>query len=220
MKKFILVDDQCNAADQQHIEAGKYHMGDGDALDKSVAAIMENGDTSPIIAMLNYPGAIDAGLKMFLLHVWDLENDGYSIVKEVEMPAITAHHKLAFAIKAVGAIYDFPAYKEWAESWANGEARTVEAVKAIESQVDDEIAELVNTEEVAYSMGLDLDVEEVSKKKAQFERAKLVFHAAEATLSSQVDQVDENVGQVFNGIEEFIDSESLTSMSDEVIKVA
>jgi hypothetical protein len=220
MKKFILVDNDCNAADQQHIEAGKYHMGDGDSLDKSVAAIMENGDNSPILAMLNYPGAIDAGLKMFLLHVWDLEDDGYSIVKEVEMPAITAHHKLAFAIKAVGAIYDFPAYKAWAEAWANGEARTVESVKAMEKQVDVEIAELVATEEVAYSMGLDLDVEEVSKKKAQFERAKLVFQAAEATLSAQVDQVDENIGQVFNGIEEFVDSESLTSISDEVIKVA
>ncbi len=220
MKKFILVDNDCNAADQQHIEAGKYHMGDGDALDRSVAAIMESGNSSPILAMLNYPGAIDAGLKMFLLHVWDLEDDGYSIVKEVEMPAITAHHKLAFAIKAVGAIYNFPAYKAWAEAWANGEARTVESVKSMEKQVEAEIAELVNTEEVAYSMGLDLDVEEVAKKKAQFERAKLVFHAAEATLSSQVDQVDENVGQVFNGIEEFVDSDSLTSMSDEVIKVA
>jgi hypothetical protein len=220
MKKFILVDNDCNAADQQHIEAGKYHMGDGDSLDKSVAAIRDNGDNSPILAMLNYPGAIDAGLKMFLLHVWDLEDDGYSIVKEVEMPAITAHHKLAFAIKAVGAIYKFPAYKAWAEAWANGEARTVESVKGIEKQVEAEISELANTEEVAYSMGLDLDVEEVSKQKAQFERAKLVFQAAEATLNSQVDQVDENIGQVFNGIEEFVDSESLTSMSDEVIKVA
>ena len=104
MKKFILVDNDCNAADQQHIEAGKYHMGDGDSLDRSVAAIMESGNSSPILAMFNYPGAIDAGLKLFLLHVWDLEDDGYSIVKEVEMPAITAHHKLAFAIKAVGAI--------------------------------------------------------------------------------------------------------------------
>jgi len=147
MKKFILVDDQCKAADQQHIEAGKYHMGDGD-LDKSVAAI--------------------------------LENDGYSIVKEIEMPAITAHHKLAFAIKAVGAIYDFPAYKDWAESWASGEARTVESVQGMLAKVDDEIAELEQMQEVAYSMGLDIDVEEVSKKQAQFERAKLVFHAAEA----------------------------------------
>jgi hypothetical protein len=69
-------------------------------------------------------------------------------------------------------------------------------------------------------MGLDLDVEEVSKKKAQFERAKLVFRAAAATLSSQIDQVDENIGQVFNGIEEFVDSESLSNMSDEVIRVA
>jgi len=197
MKKFILVDDQCKAADQQHIEAGKYHMGDGD-LDKSVAAIMESGDNSPILAMLNYPGAIDAGLKMFLLHVWDLENDGYSIVKEIEMPAITAHHKLAFAIKAVGAIYDFPAYKDWAESWASGEARTVESVQGMLAKVDDEIAELEQMQE----------------------RAKLVFHAAEAVLSSQVDQVDENIGQVFNGIEEFVDSEILTTMSDEVIKVA
>jgi len=220
MKKFILVDDQCNAADQQHIEAGKYHMGDGSSLDKSVAAIMESGDNSPILAMLNYPGAIDESMKMFLLHVWDLEDAGYSIVKEVEMPAITSHHKLAFAIKAVGAIYDFPAYKAWADGWANGEARNLESVKAIEKQVEDEIAELVNTEEVAYSMGLDLDVEEVGKKKAQFERAKLVFHAAEATLSSQVDQVDENIGQVFNGIEEFVDSESLSTISDEVIRVA
>lgn len=219
MKKFILVDDQCNAADKQHIEAGKYHMGDGD-LDKSVAAIMESGDNSPILAMLNYPGAIDAGLKMFLLHVWDLDNDGYSIVKEIEMPAITAHHKLAFAIKAVGAIYDFPAYKAWAESWASGEARTVESVHSMLAKVEEEIAELEQMQEVAYSMGLDIDVEEVSKKQAQFERAKLVFHAAEATLSSQVDQVDENVGQIFNGIEEFVDSEVLTNMSDEVIKVA
>ncbi len=219
MKKFILVDDQCNAADNQHIEVGKYHMGDGD-LDKSVAAIMESGDNSPILAMLNYPGAIDAGLKMFLLHVWDLENDGYSIVKEVEMPAITAHHKLAFAIKAVGAIYDFPAYKEWAESWGSGEARTVDSVQAMLAKVEEEIAELEQMQEVAYSMGLDIDVEEVSKKQAQFERAKLVFHAAEATLSSQVDQVDDNVGQVFNGIEEFVDSEVLSTMSDEVIKVA
>ena len=219
MKKFILVDDQCNAADNQHIEVGKYHMGDGD-LDKSVAAIMESGDNSPILAMLNYPGAIDAGLKMFLLHVWDLENDGYSIVKEIEMPSITAHHKLAFAIKAVGAIYDFPAYKEWAEAWGSGDARTVESVHGMLAKVEDEIAELEQMQEVAYSMGLDIDVEEVSKKQAQFERAKLVFHAAEATLSSQVDQVDENVGQVFNGIEEFIDSEVLASMSEEVIKVA
>ena len=219
MKKFILVDDQCNAADNQHIEVGKYHMGDGD-LDKSVAAIMESGDNSPILAMLNYPGAIDAGLKMFLLHVWDLENDGYSIVKEIEMPAITAHHKLAFAIKAVGAIYDFPAYKDWADAWASGEARTVESVQSMLSKVEEEISELEQMQEVAYSMGLDIDVEEVSKKQAQFERAKLVFHAAEATLSSQVDQVDENVGQVFNGIEEFVDSEILTTMSDEVIKVA
>ena len=219
MKKFILVDDQCNSADKQHIEVGKYHMGDGD-LDKSVAAIMESGDNSPILAVLNYPGTIDAGLKMFLLHVWDLDNDGYSIVKEVEMPSITSHHKLAFAIKAVGAIYDFPAYKQWAEEWASGEARTVESVKAMEKKVDNEIAELEQMQEVAYSMGLDIDVDEVATKQAQFERARLVFHAAEATLSSQVDQVDQDIGQVFNGIEEFVDSESLTSMSDEVLKVA
>ncbi len=217
MKKFILVDNQGNTSDQQHIETGKFHMGNGDAVDTSVAAIMNNGDNSPILAVMNYPGVIDAGLKMFLLNVWDLEGDGYSIVKEVEMPSITAEHKLNFAIKAVGAIYNFPAYKSWADEWVAGEGRSMESLKAIQAKIDKEISELVSMQEVAYSMGLDIDTEEVAVKEAQFERAKVVFHAAEASLNSQEDS---NIGEVFKGIEEFVDSDSLSSMSDEVLKVA
>ena len=221
MKKFILVDNQGNTADKQHIETGKFHLGSGDEVDKSVAAIMNSGDNSPILAVLNYPGAIDAGLKMFLLNVWNLEGDGYSIVKEVEMPTITAEHKLAFAIKAVGAIYNFPAYKKWADEWISGADRSAASLMAIQKQVDEEIAELKGMQEVAYSMGLNIDTEEHAVKEAQFERAKVVFHAAEAALNSQADQVvDQEIGQVFNGIEKYVDSESLTMMSDEIIKVA
>jgi len=218
MKKFILVDNQGNTPDKQHIETGKFHISEGE-MDKSVAAIMNSGDNSPILAVMNYPGVLDASMKMFLLNVWDLEGQGYSMIKEVEMPAITAEHKLAFAIKAVGAIYDFPAYKKWADGWISGADRSVESLKAIQKSVEDEIGELQSMQEVAYSMGLDID-EADGVKLAQFERAKVVFHAAGSVLNSQVDQVDKEIGQVFNGIEQFVDSESLSTMSDEVIKVA
>lgn len=220
MKKFILVDNQGNTSDQQHIEPGKFHIAEGDAMDKSVAAIMNNGDNSPILAVMNYPGALDDSMKMFLLNVWDLEGqEGYSMIKEVEMPSITTEHKLAFAIKAVGAIYDFPAYKKWAEGWTSGGDRSMESLNAIQKSVENEISELEGMQEIAYSMGLDMD-EADGVKLAQFERARVVFKAAEAALNSQVDQVDKEVGEVFNGIEEFVDSESLSSMSDEIIKVA
>ena len=43
MKKFILVDNQGNTSDHQHIETGKFHMGDSAEEDHYVAAIM-NGD--------------------------------------------------------------------------------------------------------------------------------------------------------------------------------
>jgi len=220
MKRFILVDNQGNTSDHQHIETGKFHMGDSDAVDQSVAAIMNSGDNSPILAVMNYPGIIDAGLKMFLLSVWDLEGDGYSIVKEVEMPAITAEHKLAFAIKAVGAIYNFPAYKKWADDWVNGMDRSMDSLKVIQGIVESEISELEEMQKVAYSMGLDIDTKEVAVKQALFERARVVFHAAEAVLRHAEQIVDQDIGQVFNGIEEFVDSESLTNMSDEIIKVA
>jgi hypothetical protein len=218
MKKFILVDNQGNTADKQHIEAGKFHISEGE-MDKSVAAIINSGDNSPILAVMNYPGALDASMKMFLLNVWDMEGQGYSMIKEVEMPAITADHKLAFAIKAVGAIYDFPEYRKWADGWVSGADRSMESLKAIQKSVENEIGELQNMQEVAYSMGLDID-EADGVKLAQFERARVVFHAAESVLNSQVDQVDQEIGQVFNGIEQFVDSESLSNMSDEVIKVA
>lgn len=218
MKKFILVDNQGNTPDKQHIEAGKYHISEGE-MDKSVAAIMNSGDNSPILAVMNYPGALDASMKMFLLNVWDMEGQGYSMIKEVEMPAITADHKLAFAIKAVAAIYDFPAYQKWADGWVSGADRSMESLKSIQKSVENEIGELQNMQEVAYSMGLDID-EADGVKLAQFERARVVFHAAESVLNSQVDQVDQEIGQVFNGIEQFVDSESLSNMSDEVIKVA
>lgn len=219
MKKFILVDNQGNTSDHQHIETGKFHMGDSDAVDQSVAAIMNGGDNSPILAVMNYPGAIDSGLKMFLLSVWDLEGDGYSIVKEVEMPAITAEHKLAFAIKAVGAIYNFPAYKKWADEWVSGTTRSKDSLEAIQKMVENEISELEKMQEVAYSMGLDLDDKD-GVKQALFERARVVFHAAEAVLSQAEQVVDQDISQIFSGIEEFVDSESLTNMSDEIIMVA
>ena len=218
MRKFILVDNEGNTSDKQHIEPGKFHITEGE-MDKSVAAIMNSGDNSPILAVMNYPGALDASMKMFLLNVWDMEGQGYSMIKEVELPAITAEHKLAFAIKAVGAIYDFPAYKKWAEGWISGSDRSMESLKGIQKQVESEIGELQNMQEVAYSMGLDMDdVDGV--KLAQFDRAKVVFLSAEKVLNSQVDQVDKEIGQVFNGIEEYVDSESLSNMSDEIIKVA
>jgi len=219
MKKFILVDSQGNTSDHQHIETGKFHMGDSDAVDQSVAAIMNSGDNSPILAVMNYPGVIDAGLKMFLLNVWNLEGDGYSIVKEVEMPAITTEHKLAFAIKAVGAIYDFPAYEKWADEWVSGTNRSKDALDAIQKTVESEIKELESMQEVAYSMGLDLD-EKDGVKRALFERAKVVFHAATAMLSQAEQIIDQDISQVFSGIEEFVDSKSLADMSDEVLKVA
>lgn len=218
MKKFILVDNEGNTPDKQHIETGKFHISEGE-MDKSVAAIMNSGDNSPILAVMNYPGALDASMKMFLLNVWDMEGQGYSMIKEVELPAITAEHKLAFAIKAVGAIYDFPAYKQWAEGWINGSDRSMESLKKVQNEVENEIGELQNMQEVAYSMGLDMDDTD-GVKLAQFERARVVFHSAESVLNSQVGQVDQEIGQVFNGIEEFVDSESLSNLSDEIIKVA
>jgi len=220
MKKFILVDNQGNTSDHQHIETGKFHTGSSDAVDKSVEAIMNSGVYSPILAVLNYPGAIDAGLKMFLLNVWNIEGEGYSVVKEVEMPEITSEHKLSFAIKAVGAIYDFSAYKKWAYEWTTGVDRSVESLNAIQKVVDEEIAELKNIREVSYSMGLDLD-EKDGVKMALFERAKVVFHAAEVALSTRSAQdFNQDITQVFNGIEEFVDTESLANMSDEILMVA
>ncbi|GMR06481.1 MAG: hypothetical protein BMS9Abin25_1077 [Gammaproteobacteria bacterium] len=220
MKKFILVDNQGNTSDQQHIETGKFHMREGIAVDKSVAILMNSGDNSPILAVMNYPGTIDDGLKMFLLHVWNLDNEGYSIVKEVELPTITTEHKLAFAIKAVGAIYDFPAYKKWADAWICGSDHSMDSIKAITSMVEEEIKELENVQKVSYSMGLDLD-EKDGVKKAQFERARVVFHAAALAQNSQEDKFfNTKIAQIFNGIEEFVDSASLVSMSDEILQVA
>lgn len=221
MKKFILVDNQCNTNDHKHIESGKYHVKkDSNFVNDSVETIMKSGDNSPILAVLNYPGVIDDGLKMFLLHVWNLDNEDYSIIKEVELPVITTEHKLAFAIKAVDAIYDFPGYKKWADEWISGRDRSVESLTVITDMVEEEIKELENIQKISYSMGLDLD-EKDGVKKAQFERARVVFHAAAVSLSSQEDTVfDKKIAQVFNGIEEFIDSENLNSMSDEVLKVA
>ncbi|GMR06424.1 MAG: hypothetical protein BMS9Abin25_1018 [Gammaproteobacteria bacterium] len=220
MKKFILVDNQGNTSDQQHIETGKFHMREGVAVDKSVAVIMNSGDNSPILAVMNYPGTIDDGLKMFLLHVWSLDNEGYSIVKEVELPTITTEHKLVFAIKAVGAIYDFPAYKKWADGWICESDRSMDSIKAITSKVEEEIKELESIQKVSYSMGLDLD-EKDGVKKAQFERARVVFHAAALAQNSLEDKFfNTKIAQVFNGIEEFVDSESLVNMSDEILQVA
>ena len=219
MKKFILVDNQGNTCDHHHIETGKFHMGDSGAIDQSIAAIMNSGDNSPILAVMKYPGVIDDGLKMFLLNVWNLEGEGYSIVKEVEMPTITSEHKLAFAIKAVGAIYDFPAYKKWADEWVNGTSRSKDSLEGIQKMVESEIKELEEIQEVAYSMGLDLD-EKDGVKRALFERASVVFHAATAMLNQAEQIVDQDISQVFNGIEEFIDSDSLTNLSNEIIKVA
>lgn len=221
MKKFILVDNQGNTYDQQHIEAGKFRTGDGDAMDASVAAIMKSGTNSPILAVMNYPGVIDSGLKMFLLHVWKLEGDGYSVVKEVPVLAITADHKLVFAIKAVGAIYDFSAYRDWAEKWLSGGGRSFDSLQDICKKVDEEIRQLEEEQALACIYGQVVNSHEAGLKKAQFERAKLVFHAAELVLNSEVDKVfDQEIGQVFHGIEEFVDAEKLTSISDEVIKVA
>lgn len=220
MKKFILVDNLGNTSDQQHIKTGKYQTRDGAAVDESVAAIMKSGDNSPILAVMHYPGAIDDGLKMFLLHVWNIENAGYSVVKEVEMPTITTGHKLTFAIMAVSAIYDFPDYRKWAEGWTTGADQSMESLKAIQSEVEEEIKELENAQQVAYSMGIDID-ESDGTKKAQFERAKVVFHAAELVLNSQEgNSFNNEIVKIFNGIEEFVDSESLSNMSDEIIKIA
>jgi len=220
MKKFILVDNEGNTSDQQHIETGKFHMREGVAVDKSVEVIMKSGDNSPILAVMNYPGTIDDGLKMFLLHVWNLDNEGYSIVKEVELPTITTEHKLSFAIKAVGAIYDFPAYQKWADEWVSGANHSLESLKVITNMIEKEIKELESVQKISYSMGLDLD-ERDGVKKAQFERARVVFHAAAVALNSMEDNVfNMKIAQVFNGIEEFVDSESLSSMSDEVLQVA
>ena len=221
MKKFILVDRQGNTPDLQHIEAGKFRIGEGNAMDASVAAIMKSGTNSPILAVMNYPGTIDAGLKMFLLHVWNLENEGYSIVKEVPIPAITAEHKLDFAINAVAAIYDFSDYSNWAENWINGLDRSLASLQKIHSKVDEEIRELEEMQKLAYSFGDAINIEEVAEKKALFERAKMVFHAAELALNSKLDRAfDQEIGQVFEGIEEFVDPEELNHMSDEILKVA
>jgi hypothetical protein len=221
MKKFILVDNQGNTHDQRHIETGKFLMGNDDALDASVVAILNSGTNSPILAVMNYPGTIDSGLKMFLLHVWNTENKGYSVVKEVPMPDITAEHKLNFAIKAVGAIYDFSAFKKWEEKWISGADRSIESLEDIRKKVDEEIEELKSLQALAYTYGEAINSQEVGVKKAQFERAKLVFHAAELTLNSQVNtDFDQELGEVFDGIEEFVDSEKLANMSDEILKVA
>lgn len=221
MKKFILVDRQGNTHNRQHIEAGKFRVAEGDAMDASVAAIMKSGTNSPILAVMNYPGTIDDGLKMFLLHVWSLEDEGYSIVKEVPLPAISAEHKLDFAIKAVGAIYEFSDYGNWAENWINGHDRSLDSLQKIRSKVDEEINELEEMQNLAYSFGEAINMEQVAVKKALFERAKLVFHAAELSLSSQVDKAfDQEIGQVFEGIEEFVNAEKLNHLSDEILKVA
>jgi len=220
MKKFILVDNEGNSSNQQHIETGKFHMRKGVALDQSVEAVMNSGDNSPILAVLHYPGIIDDGLKMFLLHVWNLDGEGYSIVKEVDLPTITAEHKLTFAIKAVSAIYDFPAYKKWADEWVPGHDRSMDSLNSISSMVEEEIKELENIKKVCYSMGLDLDAKD-GVKKAQFERARVVFHAAALSQNSQeVKFFDAKITQIFSGIEEFVDSENLVSLSDEVLQVA
>ncbi len=220
MKKFILVDNEGNTSDHQHIEAGKFHLRKGVALDESVAAVMNNGANSPILAVMHYPGVIDDGLKMFLLHVWSLDNEAYSIVKEVELPAITTEHKLAFAIRAVGAIYDFPVYKQWADGWIHGHDRSIDSLTKITGEIDEEIEELENIKKVCYSMGLDLDAKD-GVKKAQFERARVVFHAAALSQNSQeVKFFDAKITQIFSGIEEFVDSENLVSLSDEILQVA
>jgi len=221
MKKFILVDKQGKTQDRQHIQTGKFRTGEGVAMDASVAAIMKGGTNSPILAVLNYPGALDTGLKMFLLHVWNLESEGYSVVKEVPVPDITTEHKLNFAIKAVAAIYDFADYRSWAEKWINGSDRTLESLQKIHGKVKEEIEELEAMQAMAYTFGEAVNSEQVGVKKAQFERAKLVFHAAELSLLSKVDKVfDQDIGQVFNGIEAFVDPEQLSNISDEILKVA
>lgn len=221
VKKFILVDNQCNTNDHKHLEAGRYHLSkDGSSMNESVATLMKSGVNSPILAVLNYPGVIDDGLKMFLLNVWNLENEDYSIVKEIALPTITAEHKLAFAIKAVAAIYDFPHYMKWADEWIDGRDRSMASLTVITNIVEEEIKELENAQKISYDMGLDLD-EKDGEKKAQFERAKIVFHAAAVVLNSQEDKaLDMDIVQVFNGIEEFIDPENINVMSDEVLKVA
>ncbi len=220
MKKFILVDSEGNSSDQKHIDTGKFHLRKGVALDQSVEAVMNSGDNSPILAVLHYPGVIDDGLKMFLLHVWNLDGEAYSIVKEVELPTITTEHKLAFAIKAVSAIYDFPTYKKWADEWIHGHDRSMDSLKAITNKVDEEIKELESIRKVSYSMGLDLD-EKDGVKKAQFERATVVFHAAALSQNSQEGKsFDSKITQIFSGIEEFVDSESLVSISNEILQVA
>jgi len=69
MKKYILVDNGSNTTDHHHIQEGKHSNNDSNGTDESVATIMNAGADSPILAIMEYPGAIDSGTKMFQLQV-------------------------------------------------------------------------------------------------------------------------------------------------------
>lgn len=226
MKKYILVDNEGNTTDHCHIKEGKYLNTEGNEVDESVAAIMNAGACSPILAIMEYPGAIDDGTKMYELHVWSMSGDasdseGYTVVKEMPLPAVNSEQKLAFAVKTVGAIYDFPAYTKWAEGWINSSDRSVESIRELNSSVNKESQELDEMQELAYMYGEAINSEEVAEKKALYDRAKLVFSAAELALTGQLSQgFNDNIVQVFNGIEDYVGPEQLSALSDEVLRVS
>lgn len=223
MKKYILVDSEGNTANHHHIKEGKHADADSKIIDESVETIMNEGAFSPILAIMEYPGAIDESTKMFRLHVWSMTGDasdseGYMVVKEIPLPTVNTEQKLEFSIKAVAAITDYPAFTEWAEGWVNNSDRTVESIRKIYSSVNKESQELDEMQELAYMYGEATNAEGVAEKKALFDRAKLVFSAAELSLTGKTNKgFNDNIIQLFDGIEELLEPEKLSDLADEIL---
>lgn len=226
MKKYILTDKESNTTDHHQIREGKHANADDNEIDESVAIIMETGSYSPILAIMEYQDVINDETKMFELHVWSMSGDandseGYVVVRKMPLPSVNSDQKLTFAIKAVDAICDFPVYAKWAQGWLNNSDRSVESIRENYRNVIRESQELDEMQELAYTYGEAVNSEEVAEKKALFDRAKLVFSAAELSLAGQANQgFNDNIIQVFDGLEEYVEPEQLSEMANEVLKVA
>lgn len=184
MRKYLLTDASGCSASGQKLESGKYVQtaAQHDELLKRVGDCCAD---SPLAAALISPIASENS-RLFMINCWNVAVDqkngqSYTVVKEITpVPRVQLHHRIAFALRVVTAVYRDADFDKWAQAWLSGADRSAKSAQGVLRATESEKQAAHDLEDLAAWGGAGGVADNSHKaNEGNAERAMHVARAAE-----------------------------------------
>lgn len=225
MQKFIMTDEHGNTAEKVQLKEGKTtHSIDRKSGDPMIGVLTSAKD-SALLAALTAKDMPAENSRLFMLNTWKVGVDAndpraYTVVKEVSLPDIAMHHKVAFTLAMISQIYGNAQFVEWARAWVAGEDRTLESAQALRKSMKQELEAAEGLADLAaWGAANDADDGTLDKQRDGEQRAMYAAAAAEfvATPDFDVEEVCSALTRATADIDKFTNRKEMAQLAETVL---